>query len=131
MATYHQQGGVSVIYLTDDSINESITCNNDDNQIVPYNGNKNHSNENIRAHSTDLSIGKDCLTITPEASNKIVPIVQDNIGNSNVMEKISLQLDGESLSEATIQCFKIYQIFNSLMNLKSFLIHSQLNRDAV
>ena len=102
MATNHQQGDVSVIDLTDDSLNESITCNNNDNQIVPYNGNKNHSNENIGAHSTDLSIGKDCLTSTSEESNKIVPIVQENIGNSNVMENISLQHDGETLSEATI-----------------------------
>ena len=71
MATNHQQGGVSVIGLTDDSLNESIICNNDNKQIVPYNGNKNYSNENIVVHSTDLSIGKDCLTITSEESNKI------------------------------------------------------------
>ena len=102
MATNHQQGGVSVIDLTDASLNESITCNNDDKQIVPSNGNKNHSNKNIGAHSIDLSIGKDCSTITSEESNKIVFIVQDNIGNSNVMENISLRLDGETLSEATI-----------------------------
>ena len=90
MATDHQQGGVSVIDLTDDSLNESITCNNDNKQIVPHNGNKNHSNKNIGTHSTDFSIGKDYSTITSEESNKIAPLVQDNIGNSNVMKNISL-----------------------------------------
>ena len=102
MATNYQQGGISVIDLTDDSLSESIICYNDDKQIVPCNGNKNHSNKNIGAHSTDLSIGKDCSTITSEESNKIVPLVQDNIGNSNVMENIYLRLDGETLSDATI-----------------------------
>ena len=88
--------------LTNDSLNESIIYNDYDKQIVPYDENKNHSNKNIRAHSTDLSIGKDYLTITSEESNKIVPLVQDNICNSNVMENISLHLVGETLSEATI-----------------------------
>ena len=102
MATNHQRGCVSVIDLIDDSLYESVTCNNDNKQIISYNGNKNHSNKNIGAHSTDFRIGKHYLTITSEESNKIVPIVQDNIGNSNVMENISLRLDRETLSEATI-----------------------------
>ena len=90
MATNHQQEGVSVIDLTDDSLKKSITCNNNDKQIVPCNGNKNRSNKNIGAHSTDLLIGRDCSTITSEESKKIVPTVQDNISNSNVMENIFL-----------------------------------------
>ena len=102
MATNHQQGSVSAFDLTDDSLNESISFNKKDKQIVLYIGNKNHSNKNIEAHSSDLSIGKDYSTITSEQSNKIVPIVQDNIGNPNVMENMSLQLVGETLSEATI-----------------------------
>ena len=118
MATDHQRGGVSVFDLTDDSLNESILINKKDKQISPYTGNKNYSNKNIGAHSSDLSIGKDCSTITSEQSNKIVPIAQDNIGNSSVMERMSLRLDGESLSEAAIQCFKINQIFNSFNEFK-------------
>ena len=89
MATDHQQRGVSVIDLTDDSLNESITCNNGDKQIVSCTGNKNHRIKKIGAHSTDLSIGKDYSTITSEESNNIVPLVQDNIGNSDVMENVS------------------------------------------
>ena len=34
MATDHQQGSVSVIDLTDDSLNESITYNNNNKEIV-------------------------------------------------------------------------------------------------
>ena len=121
MATNHKQAGVSVIDYTVDSLKESITCNKDDKQIVPYNGSKNYSNENTGAHSTDFSIGKDHVTITSEESYKIVPLVQDNISNSNVMENLSLQLDGETLSEATIQCFKINQIFNLFNEFKELL----------
>ena len=102
MATDHQQGGELVIISTDDSLNESITCNNNNKQIDLYNGNNNHSNKNIVVHSTDFSIGKKYLTIRTEESNKFFPLVQDNMDNSNVMENISLQLDGESLSEASI-----------------------------
>ena len=58
MATNHQQGGVSVIDLPNDSLNESITCNDNDKQIVPHTVNKNHKNKNIGAHCSDLSIGK-------------------------------------------------------------------------
>ena len=61
MATNHQQGSVSFFELTDDSLNESILSNKKDKQTVPYTGNKNHSN---KAHSSDLSIEKDYLTIT-------------------------------------------------------------------
>ena len=61
------------------------------------------------------------MTITSEKSNKIVPLVQDNIGNSNIMENISLPLDGETLSEATIQCFKINQMFNLFNEFRELL----------
>ena len=59
MATNHQKGGVSVINLTDDSLNESISSNYKDKEIAPFIGYKTDSNKNIGAYSSDLSIGKD------------------------------------------------------------------------
>ena len=82
MATHHQQENISVIDLIKDSSNESISCNNQDKQIIPCIWNKTKSNDGIGLHSSKLSSGKDNSTITPEQSNKNVPIVQENIGNS-------------------------------------------------
>ena len=73
MMTDHQQGSVSVILLTDDSSNESITCNNEDKQIVPYAGNKTDSNNSIETNSTELSNVKDNSTITFEQPNENDP----------------------------------------------------------
>ena len=70
MATDHQQGSVSVIDLTYDSLNESITCNNDDKQIVPYVRNKTANNNSIEAYSTELSNVKDNSSITFKQPNE-------------------------------------------------------------
>ena len=48
---------------------ESITSKKNDEQIVPYNGNKNKRDENIRAHSSNLSVENDNLTLTSDDSN--------------------------------------------------------------
>ena len=90
MATNHQQGSVSMIDLTDDSLNESITCNNEDKQIVPYVGNKTDSDNNIEAHSPELSNVKDNSTITFKQPNKNDLVLHEDIDNSNKMEKMSL-----------------------------------------
>ena len=101
MATDHQQGSVSVIDLTDDSLNELITCNNNDKQIVPYVGDKTVNNYSIEAHSTELSNVKDNLAITFEQPNENDSVLQEDIDNFNTMENIYLRLVGETLSEAT------------------------------
>ena len=102
MATDHQQGSVSVIDLTDDSLNESITCNNNDKRIVPYVQNQIANYNSIEAHSTKLSNVKENLTITFEQPDENDSVLQENIGYSNTMENIFLQLVWETLSQATI-----------------------------
>ena len=151
MATDHQKESVSIIDLTDDSLdesitlnaidkqvvpfignkntrdnNESITSNKNDEQIVPYNGNKNKRDENNGAHSSNLSVVNDNLTLTSDDSNEIVPAIKNDIGNPNVMGNISSRVVGETISEATITKFSI-----QLMNLGIFLIHSPLIGDFV
>ena len=110
MATDHQKESVSIIDLTDGSLNESIALNQNDKhvvpldgnqnrkdknesntsstndeQIVPYNGNKNERDGNIVAHSSNLSIRNDNSTLTSD------------IGNPDVMGNISSRLAGETL----------------------------------
>ena len=58
---------VSAIDLTDDSFNESITCNNDE---VSYVWNKTTNNKSIEAHSIESSNVKDNSTITFEQPNE-------------------------------------------------------------
>ena len=70
MATDHQQRSVSVNDLTNDSLNESITCNNNDKQIVPYVGNKTANNNSIDTHSAELSNVKDNSSITFKQPNE-------------------------------------------------------------
>ena len=56
----------------------------------------------IEAYSTELSNTKDNSTITFKQPNENDSVLQEDIGNSNTMENISLQLVGETLSQAII-----------------------------
>ena len=131
MVTYHQQGNVSVIDLTEDSLNESISSYNQDKQKVPYIRNKTDSNNSIGTHSSKFSSGRDNSTITSGQPIEIVPIVQENIGNCNIMENIYWRLVGETLSQATIPYFQKIKYSIHLMSLMNSLIHSLLNGDFV
>ena len=89
MATDHQQGSISLIDLTDDSLNESKICYHDNKQIVPYAGNKTAKSNSIKDHSTDLSNITDDSTITFEQPNENDSVLQGDIGNFNTMENLS------------------------------------------
>ena len=102
MATDHQQGSVLIIDLTDDLLNESITCYNNNKQIVSCVQNKTANSNIIDAHSTELSKVKDNSTITFAQPNENESVLQEDIGNFNTMENICLQLVGETFSQATI-----------------------------
>ena len=81
---------VSVLLLTDDSLNESIACNDNNKQVVPYVRNKTANNNSIEGHSTELSNVKDNSTITFKKPNENDSVLQEDIGNSNTMENIYL-----------------------------------------
>ena len=82
-----ESGNTSVNDLTKHSLNESISSNNQDKQIVPYVGNKTDCNDNTGGLPSKISDGKDNSIITPEQPNEIVHIVQRKIGNSNSIKK--------------------------------------------
>ena len=63
-------------------------------------------NNSVGTDCSKSSSEKDNSTLLSDKPNEIVPIVQENISNFNIVDKISFQLVGETVSQVTIQCFK-------------------------